>query len=153
MLLASSNMGSFEILWLMHGALTVLLSRAGAKAQDVVVGVTSWASALAWHSLDVWFGLFSLLGASYCSVRHQCGNMETWKKRKPSHSPGRLQKHSPEGPWAMGCCRHWCDGVNSRWLCCLEFGARGWCHHVLRTQSQGCPWSWSGICVWTLVQI
>lgn len=53
MLLASSNMVSFEILWLMHGTLSPLLSRAGAKAQDVVVVVTSWASALAWRSLDV----------------------------------------------------------------------------------------------------
>lgn len=77
MLLASSNMASFEILWLMHGTYSPLMSCAGAKAQDVVIVVTSWASALAWRSLDVQFGLFSLLGAQYCTVCHQCGNTET----------------------------------------------------------------------------
>lgn len=93
----------------MHGALQCFHVPAGARPQGGVVVVTS--GPFLWHvGCTSWveLGVFSLLGALYCSVCHQSENRDL-KEGKALSWPWVNPKVQPKGP---GCCRLWCDGVN-----------------------------------------
>lgn len=102
MLLASSNMGSFEILWLMHGALTVLLSRAGAKAQDVVL--VSPLGLLLWHGIhwmcDLVCFLFWVPRIALCVTNVETRRLE--RSESPLTAPAGFRSTAPRGPVLWG---------------------------------------------------